>query len=169
VLTQALAWTLKLFIAGTANATSRWFVMSTRDLKALQRRFFEEINKGRAAGLAIIDEKYAADLVFHMGTGVDVRGLKGFKQIYGATFDAFPDNHTTLDDMAVEGDKAVVRYTTTGTHKGSFMGIPPTNKKVTFSTIEIDRFAEGKVVEAWEKYDTLGIMQQLGVVPAPKK
>jgi predicted ester cyclase len=143
--------------------------MSTKDLRALEHRFFEDINKGKAAGMAIIDEKYATDLLFHMGTGVDVRGLNGFKQIYSATHDAFPDNHTTLDDMVVEGDKAVVRYTTTGTHKGAFMGIPPTNKKVTFSTIEIDRFAGGKVVEAWERYDTLSIMQQLGVIPTPKK
>ena len=143
--------------------------MSTANIKELEHLFFEEINKGKAAGMAIIGKKYATDLVFHMGTGMDVRGLKSFKKIYSVTHDAFPDNHTTFDDMVVEGDKAVVRYTTTGTHKGTFMGVPPTNKKVTFSTIEIDRFADGKVVEAWERYDTLSIMQQLGVVSLPKK
>jgi predicted ester cyclase len=75
----------------------------------------------------------------------------------------------TVDDLIVEGDKAVVRYTITGTHKGAFMGVPPTNKKVTIWVIEIDRFAGGKIVEGWDRFDTLGIMQQLGVVPRPGK
>jgi predicted ester cyclase len=75
----------------------------------------------------------------------------------------------TLDDMIVEGDKAVVRYTFIGTHKGEIMGIPPTNKKATNWIIQIDRIAGGKFVECWVRSDTLGFMQQLGVVPTPKK
>jgi len=57
----------------------------------------------------------------------------------------------------------------TGTHKGEFMGIPPTNKKVTISAITIDRIAGGKYVEEWLRFDTLDFMQQLGIVPTPKK
>jgi hypothetical protein len=143
--------------------------MSTKDLKTLERRFLTEWNKGKAAAMTVIDELCAANMVFHHGTGEDIRGLKAFKQYFSGFFDAFPDNHITLDDIVVEGDKAVIRYTVTGTHKGEFMGIHPTNKKVSLPVIEIDRFAGGKVVEGWDAFDTLGFMQQLGVVPTPKK
>jgi predicted ester cyclase len=87
----------------------------------------------------------------------------------GEVFDAFPDTHMTIEDLIVEGDKVVGRYTMTGTHKGAYMGIPPTNKKLTMSVIEIDRFVGGKCVESWLKADTLGMMQQLGAIPTPGK
>ena len=143
--------------------------MSAKDLKALERRFFEEWNKGKAAAMAVIDETCATNIVFHGGSGRDIRGLKDFKQFISEFYDAFPDIHLTIDDMVVEGDKVAIRYTVTGTHKGEFMGIPPTNKKVTIWAIEIDRVVGGKFVEGWARFDTLGLMQQLGVVPTPKK
>ena len=74
-----------------------------------------------------------------------------------------------MDDAIVEGDKGVLRYTVTGTSKGAVMGIPPNNKEVRFWVIEIDRFAGGKLVECWARVDTLGLMQQLGAIPAAKK
>jgi len=143
--------------------------MSVKEIKALERRFFEVLNKGKAATLALIDEACDTNVVFHSGTGRDIRGLKDFKQYCSELFSAFPDIHFTIDDMVVEGDKVVVRYTNTGTHKGEFMGIPPTNKKVTNWLISIDRIAGGKFVESWLRFDTLGFMQQLGVVPKPGK
>jgi steroid delta-isomerase-like uncharacterized protein len=143
--------------------------MSTKDLKALERRFYTEWNKGKAATMAVIDETCASNIVFHDPSGMDIRGLKDFKQYMGSMRDAFPDLHATIDDIVAEGDKAVVRYTITGTHKGEMTGIPPTNKKVTVWAISIDRVANGKFVECWERTDTLGMMQQLGVVPTPKK
>jgi predicted ester cyclase len=143
--------------------------MSTKDLKAFWRRFVQECNKGKAAGIAVIDESCATNIVFHGGTGMDIRGLKDFKQYMSSWFDAFPDGHMAIDDLVVEGDKVVARYTLTGTHKGEFMGIPATNKKVTGWVIEIDRVAGGKCVEGWSRMDTLGLMQQLGVIPKPGK
>jgi predicted ester cyclase len=143
--------------------------MSTKDPKALERRFFTEMNKGKAAGMAATDELCATNFVFHPPTGEDIHGIKDFKQFASNLYDAFPDLHGTIDDIIVEGDKAVLRCTITGTHKGEFMGIPPTNKKATWSPIEIDRFAGGKLVESWERLDTIGFMQQLGVVPTPGK
>jgi steroid delta-isomerase-like uncharacterized protein len=143
--------------------------MSTKDLKALERRVANEFNKGKAATMAVIDETCAPNVVYHQATGTDIRGLKDFKQFFSDLFKAFPDFHMTIDDIVAEGDKAVIRYTYTGTHKGEFMGIPATNKKVTGWTIQIDRFVGGKCAEAWERMDTLGFMQHLGVVPMPKK
>jgi steroid delta-isomerase-like uncharacterized protein len=141
--------------------------MSAEEIKALERRWFEEWNKGKAAAMAVIDELCATDYVVHSGTGEDIHGLKDFKQSYSEFFSAVPDIHFTIEDMVVEGDKAAVRFTFTGTHKGEFRGIPPTNKKVTVWGISIDRIAGGKFVESWERYDTLGLMQQLGLVPTP--
>ena len=119
--------------------------------------------------MAIMNETYAADLVFYGGSGRVFHGLEDFKQYQSVFFDAFPDNQASIDDLLVVGDKAVLRYTMSGTHKGEFMGIPPTNKKLTMWIIEIYRFAVGKIVEGWDRYDTLGIMQQLGVLPTPGK
>ncbi len=143
--------------------------MSTKEIKALERRLFEEANKGNAAAMAFIDEACATDVVLHDPTGRDIRGLKDVKQYESELFSAFPDIHHTIDDMVAEGDKVTVRFTLTGTHKGEIMGIPPTNKKITIWAIGIDRFAGGKLVESWLRLDTLGMMQQLGVVPTPGK
>jgi predicted ester cyclase len=142
--------------------------MSTKDLGALARRLLSEGNKGKAAAIAALDETCAADAVMHYPSE-DIRGLKDFKKHMSELYDALPDIHWTLDDMLVEGDRVAVRWTVSGTHKGKLMGIPPTNKKVKYSGIEIDRVAGGKFVEGWVSPDTLGFMQQLGVVPAPGK
>lgn len=143
--------------------------MSTEDLKAGWRRFVQASNKGKAPMLAVIDETCAPNIVFHGITGTETHGLNDFKQLMSTWIDAFTDAHMTIEDLVAEGDRLVVRYTLTGTHKGEFMGIPPTNKKVTLWVIEIDRVAGGKVVEGWSRADTLSLMQQLGVVPAPRK
>jgi len=143
--------------------------MSVEDIKSLERRFFEELNKGKAAGMAVLNELVANDIVFHSGRGEDIRGLKDFKQYYSGIYSAFPDVHFTIDDMVVEGDKAVIRWTVTCTHKGEYRGIPPTNKKVTKWAIQIDRIAGDKYMEIWERFDTLSWMKQLGVVPTPEQ
>jgi steroid delta-isomerase-like uncharacterized protein len=143
--------------------------MSAKEIKALERRLYEECNKGKEAALAVIDELYATDIVYHSSTGRDIRGIKDYKQHISEFYSAFPDLHFTIDDMVAEGDKVAVRFTGTGTNKGAFMGIPPTNKKITVWEIQIDRFAGGKFVEGWSRYDTLGLMQQLGLIPTPKK
>ena len=143
--------------------------MSAREIKALCRHFIGEFNKGKAAALAVIDETNATNVVYHSGTGEDIRGLKDVKQFFSNFFSAFPDTHGTLDDVVVEGDKVAQRWTLTATHKGKFMGIPPTNKKVTIQAIEIDRVAGGKFVECWERFDTLGFVQQLGFVLKPEQ
>ena len=143
--------------------------MSAKEIKALERRLYEECNKGKAAAMAVIDELYATDLVYHSSTGRNIRGIKDYKQHVSDMYSAFPDFHFTIDDMVVEGDKVAVRLTATGTHKGEFRGIPPTNKKVTVWEIQIDRVAGGKFVEGWSRYDTLGLMQQLGLIPTPGK
>jgi predicted ester cyclase len=136
--------------------------MSADEVKALVRRWFNELNKGKTAALAVMDETCATDFVRHCARGKDFRGIKNCKLDMKELFTAFPDVHFTLDDMIVEGDKVAVRYTWAGTDK-------TTNKKVVMWQIEIDRVAGGKFLECWERYDTLGLMEQLKAVPTPNK
>lgn len=80
---------------------------------------------------------------------------------------AFPDTHLTIDDLLAEGDKVVLRATISGTHEGALHGIPPTHKQVQFMAMRIFRIADGKIVETHVVADTLGVLQQLGIVPTP--
>ena len=145
----------------------------TIEIKAVIHRFFDEFNKGKTAALAVIDELYATDIVFHSSTGKDICGLTNYKQFTSEFFDAMPDAHVTIKDIIAEGDKVAVRWTMTGTHKGEIRGkhiasgAPPTDKKVTTWVITISRIAGGKFVEEWERYDTLGLMEQLGLASTP--
>jgi steroid delta-isomerase-like uncharacterized protein len=139
--------------------------MSAEELKALERRSYEEMNK---KNLVALSELYANDFVAHTGVGGERRGLEEYKKYVNEMITAFPDFHFTVHDILAESDKVVVRWTLTGTHKGEFSGIPPTNKKVTVWGIDIDRVAGGKFVEGWCRFDTLGMMQQLGLILGPK-
>ena len=143
--------------------------MSREDLKVLGRRVVEAWNEGKATVMAVVDEVFATDIVYHGGGGKDIRGIKDYKQHVSEFYNAFPDLHFTIEDMVVEGDKVAMRVTLTGTHKGEFHGVPATNMKVTVSVIQIDRIAGGKFVEGWSRYDTFGLMQQLGLIPTPGK
>lgn len=137
--------------------------MSTEENKAMLRRNCEEIlNKG---DLAVADEIFAANYVYHGSGGQEFKGPEGFKQLTTMLRTAFPDLHFTIEDMVAEGDKVAHRLTLRGTHKGDLMGIAPTGKQVTTTAITISRFVGGKEVEAWSNMDMLGMMQQLGVAP----
>lgn len=83
----------------------------------------------------------------------------------GMFFSAFPDLHANIDMLVAEGDVVVGRMTTTGTHRGEFMGIAATGKQVSFTETHIVRIANGKAVEHWGNSDDLAMMQQIGVVP----
>jgi steroid delta-isomerase-like uncharacterized protein len=135
--------------------------MSTEDNKALARRAFEETINQR--NWAVFDELHVPDFVCHYASRT-IQGREPFKQFLSMLITAFPDVHVTIEDMIVEGDKVVTRYTYRGTHKGDFMGIPPTGKQVAVTGISITRVANGKALEEWINSD---LMQQLGVVPAP--
>ncbi len=139
--------------------------MSVEENKVIELRFFEEVvNKGN---LAVIDELVAPNFVQHDAPPGITADREGMKQFFAMHLSAFPDFHSTLEDMFAEGDKVVQRFTARGTHKGEFMGIPPTDKQVTITGIAIHRITGGKIVEDWTNMDMLGAMQQLGVIPPP--
>lgn len=94
-------------------------------------------------------------------------GPVGFKQLISGYRAAFPDIHMTVDDLLVQGDKAVGRWTASGTNTGSLNDMPPTNKPATVTGISLLTFAGGQIASAHTNWDTLGLLQQLGVIPAP--
>ena len=136
--------------------------MSVEANKALDRRYVEEVlNRG---DIGVIDEIMAPNYVGHVA-GSPPANREGDKQFMRTLHAAFPDIYFTLEDQIAEGDTVVHRLTARGTHMGEFNGIPPTGKQATVTAININRFAAGKVVEAWGEFDLLGLMQQLGVIP----
>jgi hypothetical protein len=80
---------------------------------------------------------------------------------------AFPGLNSSEEDLISEGDKIVVRRTFSDTHKGEFMGVAASGNEVTFTGIIIDRLTGGKIEEQWINFDTLGLLQQIGAIPAP--
>jgi steroid delta-isomerase-like uncharacterized protein len=112
----------------------------------------------------IHSELYSKDFVHHTSAFGDLRRAE-HRELLASTFAAFPDSHWTVIDQIAERDKVVTRWTFTGTHRGTFMGIAPTGKQLVFTGISIDRLIDATIVEEWEEWDTLGRMQQLGIVP----
>ena len=137
--------------------------MSADENKAIAHRWYEMLN---SHNLTHMDELFAADFVDH-DSAVLNHDLDGTKQFFSMYLDAFSDAQVTLDDLIAEGDRVAARFTVRGTHKGPFMGLPPTGKPFTLTAIDILRIVDGKIVEHWGEADTLGLLQQLGAIPAP--
>jgi steroid delta-isomerase-like uncharacterized protein len=134
------------------------------DLKAISRRLLEEaFTQGR---LEIVDEIVAAGYVAHDPASPEpVKGPDGLKAFITVYREAFPDLRATVEEQIAEGDKVLTRWSARGTHEGELLGIPPTGKQSTVTGMTLDRFEGGKIAESWDNWDTLGMLQQLGVVP----
>lgn len=135
--------------------------------RALFSRWFEELwNK---KNYAITQELVASEFTAHGAGGQDIKqgpdGVAGMVKIW---HDAFPDGHMTLDDLITEGDLSTIRMTFRGTHTGEFYGIPASNKPVEVTSIGIDRVINGKITEGWGELNMLGMMMQMGAIPAPQ-
>jgi steroid delta-isomerase-like uncharacterized protein len=137
--------------------------MSTEDNKAIVRRFFQE---GPSKGnLAAAGELLSPNFSLHTPLPSSP-GIQGMKEIITACRAAFEHLDVTVEDMVAEGDKVAARFTACGTHKGSFMNLPPTGKPITMTGIEIFRIEDGKIAELWGEANLLGLMVQLGIVPS---
>ena len=139
--------------------------MSTvqEQMKAISRHWREEMDKGN---WGITEELVSPNFVMHM-PGSPPMNREGVTQVLKMFYGAFPDLHHIFEDFVAEGDKVALRFTLNGTHKGDFQGIPPTGKTVKISASVVDRIVDGKIVEHWSLLDTMGMMQQLGVIPSP--
>jgi predicted ester cyclase len=114
--------------------------------------------------LNLLEELTTSNYVGHFPGLPPIQGIEAYKQFASGFFRAFPDLQTTLEDLIAEGDKVAVHRTWRGTHTGDFQGIHPTGKHVTFTSIEIYRFVNGRLAEEWVELDRLGLWQQLGAI-----
>ena len=110
-------------------------------------------------------ELYAADYIYHGPGGMELRGRDGIRGLWADFLTGFPDLSSTVDDMISQGDKLVLRWTIHGTHTGEFLGVPASNNKITLPITEIFRIADGQLVEAWDQWDRMSLMQQIGAIP----
>jgi steroid delta-isomerase-like uncharacterized protein len=141
--------------------------MSAEENKALVQRAADAFNQG---DMAAVDQLFAPDYVDHDRSRAGLPpGPEGIKLAWGMFRAAFPDLQITIEEMIAEGDKVAVRAVGRGTHQGELMGIPPTGRSVTVALMDINRIADGQLVERWGETDMLGMLQQLGVIPAPEQ
>ena len=140
--------------------------MSAEQNKALERRIFDELNKGN---LAVADELFVNDYVYHGPPGgMSAQSSEEFKQMITMLRSAFPDFNMKIEEMIAEGEIVCTRATYSGTHKGEFLGAPPTGKQFSVAAQVMARFVRGKEVEAWGIVDSASMLQQLGIQP-PRK
>ena len=137
--------------------------MSTEQNKTIAQRFFkaQDQQKGPLAA-----ELCAPNYTAHIA-GIPPMNREGHNQFGLMFYAGFPDIYHTIDETVAEGDKVTVRCTLRGTHKGNFMGVPPTDKPLTTSFIAILRIADGKVTTLNAAFNALDVMQQIGAVPMP--
>jgi steroid delta-isomerase-like uncharacterized protein len=139
--------------------------MATDQNKILVRRFFDEMCNGRKLNVA--NELFAANHIYHDPQTPTGPGPEGMKQVILTYQTSFPDAHWDVQEMiAAENDLVVTRWIGSGTNKVGLMGIPATGKSVSVEGIWMHRIAQNKIVESWDVWDTLGMLQQMGVVPA---
>jgi len=139
--------------------------MSVKLNQEIARRFVQIWGQGN---LDIIAELGAADItVQYPAMQRVITGPLAFRKMMEGFRAAFPDSSLHIDDVIAGGDKAVVRWTFSGTHQGPLMGIPPTGKKVSWTGITIYRIVDGKVVEERGEEDFLGLFRQLGLIRQP--
>ena len=136
---------------------------------AIQSRWFEEVwNKGREEA---IEEMFAEDgIAYGLGESeVDVRGPAEYRPFFQRLRGAFPDIKVTIEDAISEGDKVGARWVAEMTHTGDHLGIPATGKRVKIRGVLISRFRDGKIIESWNSWDTLGLLQQIGAISSTTK
>jgi steroid delta-isomerase-like uncharacterized protein len=144
--------------------------VSTAENKRLAR---EAIRIWTTGDLDAADDIYAPNYVNHQhhnpGDPQDLHGVEAMKSFAAEFRRAFPDFHDSIDIQVAEDDLEVTRFTSTGTHRGTFMGVEPTNKELVWTGISIDRITGGKILESWANWDMMGMMQQLGAISSSGK
>ena len=110
-------------------------------------------------------ELYDLDYTYHGPGGQELRGRDGIRGLWNLFLGAFPDLTVSVDEVICQGDKVALRWMVAGSHRGEFLGIPATNKSVRLPIIEVFRVDNGALREAWDQYDRLHLMEQIGSAP----
>ena len=120
------------------------------------------VEQGRAE---LIDRYFAVDFAGHDTAGNNF-GRDDFRTGVLEVLSAFSERRVEIADQLASGDKVVTRFDMSGRHTGTFRGIPPTGCEFRMTGISINRLAAGKIIESWEITDDLGLLRQIGLVPA---
>ncbi len=129
------------------------------DGKAMVQQFVEEFwNRGN---VGVVDQLFSADWIWRSGNPPGMPSNREGLKMMASMRAAFTDATTSIHDQIAEGKKVVTRWSFEGTNSGSFMGLPPTGKRVTFWGVSVDRVEDGKFVERWDVADMGSLMQQL--------
>jgi steroid delta-isomerase-like uncharacterized protein len=134
------------------------------DITAYERTWVEGLNRG---DVSAADRAFAPDCVVHInGSPEPNLSLGGFKEMMSGLLSAFPDLRLTVEDQIVAGDKVATRWVAEGTNSGPFGPVPATGRRIRIGGMILDRVVDGKVIERWEQWDQMAMMQQLGLAPA---
>ena len=135
--------------------------MPVADVIEYERIWVEGLNRG---DVSAADRAFTPDCIIHM-TGVPqpVRGIGPWKELVQGLLSAFPDLHFAIEDQIEDGDRVAMRWRATGTHRGPFGPVPPTNRPIEIDGVIFDQLENGKVRERWEQWDQAVMLQQLGV------
>ncbi len=134
------------------------------DITACGRTWIEGLNRG---DVSAADRAFSPDGVIHInGSPEPNLSLGGFKEMMSGLLGAFPDLRFTIEDQIVAGEKVATRWTAKGTNTGAFGPMPATGRHIQISGLILDRVVDGKVVERWEQWDQMAMLQQLGLAQA---
>lgn len=132
--------------------------------KELARRMAEQVwSQGK---LEVLDDLLAQDVVAYNPVDGEIRGIDAFRELVRRYRGAFPDMTMRIEHIAAEGEWVAAHWTAIGTHTGPLMGVEPTGRQATVSGVEFDRVAGGRIVESHGLFDALGMLQQIGAIPA---
>ena len=138
--------------------------MSVADLKARTQQIFDTFNTHDAEGTAAL---FAEDAVLHdSGVARPAVGPQQIAALYTRHYAAIPDAHVRVDRMVAEADTVVVEWTSSGTHRGKLMGIPPTGKQVNFKGVSLIRYRSGLAIADTRVWDLAGLLRQIGLLPS---
>ena len=130
-------------------------------MATIEQTWIDGLNRG---DVSVADAVFAADCVVHINGSPDRNlGRDGFKQMMAGLLAAFPDIRLTIEDQVVVGDKVAMRWVAEGTHTAALGPVPPTGRRVRVDGLFLDHVRDGKVVERWEQWDQMGMLQQLGL------
>lgn len=136
--------------------------MSEDGNKAVARRIFEDVFS--AGDYDAIDELFSPDLVnHHPDEPYETRGQDGIRERLSGYRTAFPDLNCPIQDLLAEGDRVAIRYIARGTNTGEIMGAEPTGKQLALEAQAIYRLEDDRVVESWDAWNVLSLMEQLGL------
>ena len=161
----ALVIVLSLVAVAACGGSDSSLSETEQENKVIVARFIEEFKN--KANHDIVDELFAPDFVHHLPDPRLPPGRAAIKLLGQSIVAGFPDVHATVEELLADGDMVIERTSARATNTGEFNGIPATGKQVSWTEIHIYRLKDGKIAEQWSEIDLLGLLTQLGAVPAP--